>query len=103
MAGRRGNLSPFSRDLRLTRAAANAPLEVGSVTFRVAPWLLSRTRTQTCSMSWADIRRQLLGYKLDDRKLEQDGVMTLAMAAWHASRNPETPLENAAFSYFGGD
>ena len=52
---------------------------------------------------WSELRRQLLGYKLDDKKLEQDGVMTLAMAAWHASRNPENPVENASFSYFGGD
>lgn len=51
---------------------------------------------------WSELRRQLLGYKLDDRKLEQDGVMTLAMAAWHAARNPENPLQNASFSYFGG-
>lgn len=51
---------------------------------------------------WAVLRRQLLGYKLDDRKLEQDGVMTLAMAVWHASRNPDNPLRDATFSYFGG-
>jgi len=51
---------------------------------------------------WAELRRQLLGYRLDDRKLEQDGVMTLAMAAWHASRNPDNPLTDATFSYYGG-
>jgi hypothetical protein len=52
---------------------------------------------------WAELRRQLLGYKLDDRKLEQDGVMTLAMAVWHASRNPDNPLADATFSYYGGN
>jgi hypothetical protein len=51
---------------------------------------------------WADLRRQLLGYKLDDKKLTQDGVMTLAMAAWHASRNSGDSLADASFDYFGG-
>ena len=51
---------------------------------------------------WLELRRQLLGYRLDDSKLETDGVMTLAMAVWHASRNPDNPLKEATFSYFGG-
>lgn len=52
--------------------------------------------------AWAELRRQLLGYKLDDSKLDTDGVMTLAMAAWHASRRSDSPVDNATFSYFGG-
>ena len=50
---------------------------------------------------WPQVRRQLLGYRLDDRKIEQDAVMTLAMAAHHAARNPEHPLADPTFSYFG--
>lgn len=52
--------------------------------------------------AWAVLRRELLGYKLDDKKLETDGVMTLAMAAWHASRNSGDSVPDASFSYFGG-
>ena len=54
------------------------------------------------SAAWLEVRRQLLGYKLDDRKIEQDAVMALAMAVRHASRNPAVPLENPMFDYFGG-
>lgn len=50
---------------------------------------------------WPQVRRQLLGYKLDDRKIEQDAVMTLAMAVHHASRNSSNPLTDPSFSYFG--
>ena len=50
---------------------------------------------------WNDVRRQLLGYKLEDKKLEQDAVMTLAIAVRFAIRHnrPATPLPH--FSYFG--
>ena len=37
---------------------------------------------------WLGVRRQLLGYKLDDRKIEQDAVMALAVAVDVAKRNP---------------
>ena len=50
---------------------------------------------------WPMLRRQMLGYKLDDRKIEQDAVMTLAMAVHHATRNPEKPLINPSFTYYG--
>ena len=50
---------------------------------------------------WSQVRRQLLGYKLDDHKIEQDAVMTLAMAVHHALRNPDAPLLDPAFEYYG--
>lgn len=50
---------------------------------------------------WPQVRRQLLGYKLDDKKIEQDAVMTLAMAVFHATRNSVSPLNDPTFSYFG--
>lgn len=36
---------------------------------------------------WLALRRQLLGYKLDDRKIEQDAVMALAVAWDECERN----------------
>lgn len=51
--------------------------------------------------AWEDLRRQLLAYKLEDRKLEQDAVMALAIAVRYAIRNPEKAAANVAFSYFG--
>jgi hypothetical protein len=50
---------------------------------------------------WEDLRRQLLAYKLEDKKLEQDAVMALAIAVRYAIRNPEKAAANVAFSYFG--
>jgi hypothetical protein len=50
---------------------------------------------------WPVVRRQLLGYKLDDRKIEQDAVMTLAMAVHHATRNPTAALSSPEFDYYG--
>ena len=50
---------------------------------------------------WGDLRRQLLGYRLDDKKLEQDAVMALAMAVRQIVRNPENPVKNPVFSYYG--
>jgi hypothetical protein len=50
---------------------------------------------------WPQVRRQLLGYKLDDKKIEQDAVMTLAMAVHHATRNPANPLSDPTLDYFG--
>lgn len=51
--------------------------------------------------NWPQVRRQLLGYKLDDKKIEQDAVMTLAMAIFHATRHASNPLTDPSFSYFG--
>lgn len=51
---------------------------------------------------WLRLRRQLLSYKLDDKKLEQDAVMALAIALRHAVRNSSENLESPTFSYFGG-
>jgi len=48
-----------------------------------------------------ELRRQLLGYKLDDKKLETDAVMALALSVRHATRNPSNPVQNPVFSYFG--
>ena len=50
---------------------------------------------------WMELRRQLLGYKLDDKKLETDAVMALALSVRHATRNPSNPVEKPVFSYFG--
>jgi len=50
---------------------------------------------------WLELRRQLLGYKLEDRKLETDAVMALAVAVRHASRSAGTVDSDAKFSYFG--
>jgi hypothetical protein len=50
---------------------------------------------------WPQLRRQLLGYKRDDKKIEQDGVMTLALAVHHASRNQSDPLSNPTLDFFG--
>ena len=50
---------------------------------------------------WDELRRQLLTYKLEDKKLEQDAVMALAIAVRQALRNPERAVENPVFTYFG--
>lgn len=51
---------------------------------------------------WVDVRRQLLGYKLDDKHLDTDLVMALALAVHHAVRNPMAPDPHQDFDYFGG-
>ena len=51
---------------------------------------------------WAELRRQILGYKLEDKKLETDLLMAFALAVRHATRNPSNPVANPRFSYFGG-
>jgi hypothetical protein len=51
---------------------------------------------------WLGVRRQLLGYKLDDRKIEQDAVMALAVAVDVARRNPGFMETSVAFDMFGG-
>ena len=49
---------------------------------------------------WLGVRRQLLGYKLDDRKIEQDAVMALAVAVDMAKRNPGAAANEVPFDYF---
>lgn len=49
---------------------------------------------------WLGVRRQLLGYKLDDRKIEQDAVMALAVAVDVAGRNPFASSTSVPFDYF---
>ena len=48
------------------------------------------------------LRRQLMSYKLDDKKIEQDAVMALAIAVRYAIRNTGGSLDNPMFNYFGG-
>ncbi len=50
---------------------------------------------------WLELRRQLLGYKLDDRKLETDAVMALAVAIRHAARSAGETVKDADFNFFG--
>lgn len=49
---------------------------------------------------WLDVRRQLLGYRLDDKGIEQDAVMCLAMWAYLYRKNPAGGLEVMPFDYF---
>jgi hypothetical protein len=49
---------------------------------------------------WLWLRRQLLGYKLDDRKIEQDAVMALAVAIDVAKRNAGRMTASVPFDYF---
>ena|SRR6188768_1546414 len=49
---------------------------------------------------WLGVRRQLLGYKLDDRKIEQDAVMALAVAVDVAKRNPGASAQEVPFDFF---
>ncbi len=51
---------------------------------------------------WMKLRRQLMSYKLDDKKIEQDAVMALAIAVRYAIRNTGGSLDNPMFNYFGG-
>jgi len=50
---------------------------------------------------WLELRRQLLAYRLADRKIEQDAVMALAIAVKLALRVPEGAASvSMPFSYF---
>ena len=51
---------------------------------------------------WLILRRQLLGYKLQDRKLSQDAVMALAVALYVAQRMVGANENPPEFSYFSG-
>jgi hypothetical protein len=49
---------------------------------------------------WLTLRRQLFGYRLEDRKLETDAVMALALAIREAIRQPSQPADGR-FDFFG--
>ena len=50
---------------------------------------------------WLELRRQLLAYRLQDRKLSQDAVMALAIAVRLVVRTPEGKVTSSLpFSYF---
>lgn len=51
---------------------------------------------------WLDLRRQLMGYVLEDRKIEQDAVMALAVAVKQIMRQMAGARDSAPFDYFGG-
>jgi hypothetical protein len=51
---------------------------------------------------WLTLRRQLLGYRLEDRKLETDAVMALALAVREARRQP-SETSDGRFEFFGDD
>lgn len=50
---------------------------------------------------WLALRRQLLGYQLEDRKLDTDAVMALAVACSIIVRNSRGAAEDTTFDYFG--
>jgi len=49
---------------------------------------------------WLQVRRQVLGYKLDDRAIEQDAVMALACLVAEARRTPDDAEDSVAFDAF---
>jgi hypothetical protein len=49
---------------------------------------------------WLTLRRQLLGYRLDDKKLQTDAVMALAVA-WSMVKMSPSAKPSAPFDYFG--
>jgi hypothetical protein len=49
---------------------------------------------------WLAVRRQLLGYKLEDRDIEQDAVMALVCAVALLRRTPVESAETAAFDWY---
>jgi hypothetical protein len=50
---------------------------------------------------WLTLRRQLLGYRLDDKKLQTDAVMALAVAWSMVKFVPANGVRSAPFDYFG--
>ncbi len=52
------------------------------------------------SGAWLTLRRQLLGYRLDDKKLQTDAVMALAVA-WSMTKLTSTGQGSRPFDYFG--
>jgi hypothetical protein len=73
--------------------------------------LLSDTRTMLDrgmlkfprSGPWLILRRQLLGYKLDDKGLETDAVMALVVAVNELKRTPGQSTESLPFDFFQTD
>lgn len=53
--------------------------------------------------AWLQLRRQLLGYRLDDRKLSTDAVMALAVAVKMANLQPDGGQQAQPFDFFGRD
>ena len=49
---------------------------------------------------WLELRRQLLGYRLDDRNIETDAVMALAVAVYLLALTPEGSVAAMPFDYF---
>jgi hypothetical protein len=47
------------------------------------------------------VRRQLLGYKLEDRGIEQDAVMALVCAVHLLRRTPSDGVNAGVFDIFG--
>jgi len=52
------------------------------------------------SGAWLKGRRQLLGYKIDDRALEQDFVMALAVAISEVRRSPADAQDSVPFDFY---
>jgi hypothetical protein len=50
--------------------------------------------------TWLTLRRQLLGYVLDDRKIEQDAVMALAVAVKQVMRQMANAKDSAPFDFW---
>lgn len=79
--GTRGKKLKLLNDLR-------SALDTGKLRFpRSGPWLA--------------LRRQLLGYRLEDKNMETDGVMALAVAVSMLRLAPEGSQPSVPFDYFG--
>lgn len=51
---------------------------------------------------WKNVRKQLLGYKVEDRGIEQDAVMALVCAVYLLRRAPAEGLQSVPFDLTGG-
>lgn len=52
---------------------------------------------------WLQVRKQLLGYKLEDRGIEQDAVMALVCAVYLLARAPSDGEQSIPFDLYTGD
>jgi hypothetical protein len=52
---------------------------------------------------WLTLRRQLMGYKLNDKGLDTDAVMALAVAVSELRRTPGESLDSQPFDYFSSN